>query len=439
MEVVYDLLFSSKFKGSLNFAEQLVRSQNVLLQMVLDKSLIINIIVLMKRRNIIGFLMKKEQYKRKLVQFKRKSKEYQFYCLYWQIVNNTNVKPIDFQADRLNVELKNNLTILGTTANEISQTYHENQNLYKSGFVIFLMNLKNTLLSILTAGIIFLAPKLAEAINVNGVFINAPFCSVKVWRINPTNTQYTEAYSSGMWGIETENFSPPSQIGDSLYVEGGWNLGGNAKTSHIVKASANQVYDLTLDKFTGCIEEIIDTSGLHDSIPLMCEYWIDGFAPETTQVDTHNIGWTHGFDLHAAFEDSQSQSGAWAHYKLYKYVQDSPDTLYVTEDSVPVSRDAFDAQLIRENDTFPKEKIIIGIKEQKQKNIESKFQVMPTITNGNVKIYGINAFSVYNSAGQRIDKKENNSGEYYINGPDGIYFLKPEEQGFPTKKIIKKK
>jgi len=50
--------------------------------------------------------------------------------------------------------------------------------------------------------------------------------------------------------------------------------------------------------------------------------------------------------------------------------------------------------------------------------------VWSTLTNGELKIYGVNSFSVYNSAGQTIDKEENNSGTYFINGPEGSPFSK---------------
>jgi len=93
-----------------------------------------------------------------------------------------------------------------------------------------------------------------------------------------------------------------------------------------------------------------------------------------------------------------------------------------------------------DGDTFPSCSLkIVGIEGYKQEKPYQDYQIFPTITNGNVKIYGVNAFSVYNSAGQRVDKEKNNSRTYFINGPDGVYFLKPEEPELPTKKIIKKK
>ncbi|MHA1869100.1 MAG: hypothetical protein ACTSXD_13740 [Candidatus Heimdallarchaeaceae archaeon] len=304
------------------------------------------------------------------------------------------------------------------------------------------MKFKKTLLSLLLAGSLML-PKVAKSVNIRGFFINSPNCSTKVWRVNPPDTLRTITNSVGRWAIETDNFNPPAQIGDTLYIEGGWNLGGSAKTIWELKATGNMVYDLNLDMFTGCIEEINDTSGLHDTIPLMCEYYIDGFAPETTQIDTANSPYCY-YDLHAAFENSQAQPGAWAHYKLYKYVQDSPDTLYQTIDSFIINRDAFDAQLIKQTEYFPKEKVIIGVEENKQevpKEKERKVkQTLGTVFDikGSWTLYNLigNKVAEYHSYNDQFVRHNFGSGKNSL--PQGIYLLKKEEDGRDLRDLIEK-
>ena len=300
------------------------------------------------------------------------------------------------------------------------------------------MNLKNTLLSLLLVGSTFLAPKLAKGIGVDGFFVDTPNCSTKVYR-KPTgsvDTLWTKTDDWNYWQINTEWFNPSSQIGDTLYIKGGWNLGGDAKTMWELKASGNKVYDLHLDKHTGCISEIIDTSGLHDSIPLMCEYWIDGFAPETTNVDTAmNYYWY--YDAHLPFADSQAQQGAMAHYKLFKKVIDSPDTLYVKEDSFLINKDAFDAQLIRLTDTFPKEKIIIGVEENNQP-VPEKERIVKQSHGTRFDIQG--PWELYDLIGNKVSEYQTDSNVYKSHNfgmyPNGRYFLKSKDEKELIEQII---
>ncbi|MCK4250804.1 hypothetical protein KAX97_05125 [candidate division WOR-3 bacterium] len=125
----------------------------------------------------------------------------------------------------------------------------------------------------------------------------------------------------------------------------------------------------------------------------------------------------------------------------YDTIHFSPCTLNSVGNFVTSCSLALDGDVNPENDTLSKIIYVnpTGINENKQEKPKQSFQAYPTITNGNVKIYGTNTFSVYNSAGQRIDKEENNSGNYFINGPAGVYFLKPEDSKLPAKKIIKKR
>ena len=290
------------------------------------------------------------------------------------------------------------------------------------------MKIKETLLSLFLAGSLML-PKMAKATNVNGYFIDTPNCSTKVWTPVSPDTQKTLTNNWGKFAIETQDFANPPQIGDTLYFEGGWNLGGKAKTLWELKASENQIYDLNLDKHTGCIKEIIDTSGLHDSIPLMCEYWIEGFLPETTNVDTSfQQGLTHYYDLHIPFDTLQAQQGVMAHYKLFKKVIDSPDTLYVKEDSFQINKDAFDAQLIRLTDTFPKEKIIIGVEENNQP-FTKKERIVKQSHGTRFDIKG--PWELYDLIGNKVSEYQTDTNAYKSHNlgmyPNGHYFLKSKD------------
>jgi hypothetical protein len=90
---------------------------------------------------------------------------------------------------------------------------------------------KSCKLFILSLGLL-LTPALANAVGIGGFFINSPNCSLKVYRklTGSRDTLKTITNSRGKYSLETDNFIPPSPQGETLYVYGGWNLGGKAKT-----------------------------------------------------------------------------------------------------------------------------------------------------------------------------------------------------------------
>ena len=78
----------------------------------------------------------------------------------------------------------------------------------------------------------FIADK-ARAVSLDGFFINTPNCSLKVYRKEVTggiDTLYAKTNSRGKWVIETANADPEFAQDETLYVDGGWNLGKNAET-----------------------------------------------------------------------------------------------------------------------------------------------------------------------------------------------------------------
>jgi len=284
----------------------------------------------------------------------------------------------------------------------------------------------------------FLMPKEIKGIAMDGFFINAPNCSVKVYRkpTGPIDTLRTQTNVFGKYGIATENFNPPAQTGETLYVYGGWNLGGEARTYMIRGPPEYNSLDLNLNKHTACIKDVYDLTNFN--APLKLIYWINGFAPETTQVDT-GFSWYWKYDVHAPFNKAQATHGAQAHFRFEKVRGDT--TFYRNIDFL-IDTTRFDAQLVKDTIYFTKDSSIIGIAEENQKkNIEQKFDVYPTITNGHVNVKGANKINVYDISGRKAGHYEGNATSngfnFEMSAPAGVYFIKPEENSLPTRKVVK--
>jgi|GEM_PF-4731400 len=284
----------------------------------------------------------------------------------------------------------------------------------------------------------FLMPREGKGVGMYGYFVDTPSCSVKVYRkpTGPVDTLKIISGNGGVWVIETNNFNPPAGQGETLYVYGGWNLGGEAKTYMIRGPPEYNSLDLNLNKHTACIDNVYDST--HVNTPLKLIYWINGFAPETTQVDTFLDGKSL-YDVHAPFNKAQATHGAQAHFRFEKVRGDT--TFYRNIDFL-IDTTRFDAQLVKDTIYFTKDSSIIGIAEENQKkNIEQKFDVYPTITNGHVNVKGANKINVYDISGRKAGRYEGNATSngfnFEMSAPAGVYFIKPEENGLPTRKVVK--
>ena len=196
----------------------------------------------------------------------------------------------------------------------------------------------------------------ANATSLYGFFLGSPGCSVKVYRkpTGPIDTLRDETNSRGKWNINTLNYSPPSNSGETLYVLGGWNLDGTART-FIVLPDPNTL-DLHLDKHTACITNVNDSS--HISAALYAVYWIHGFAPETAAVDTHfNAYWFYD-DIHVPFDTLQAIQGESATIRLEKLLRTSVgDSVFYRSIPFTISKVRFDAQLVRDTVYFTRDSV----------------------------------------------------------------------------------
>ncbi len=287
---------------------------------------------------------------------------------------------------------------------------------------------------------ILLNPKLANAVNVDGFFINSPACSVKVYRkpTGPIDTLRTITNIDGKWGIETANFNPPAGLNEILYVHGGWNFGKKAKTFWIRgPPGENFVYDLNLNKHTACIKDVHDSTHFN-SAPLKLIYWINGFPPCTTEVDTgYNQGFTFYYDIHAPFDTSQAQHGAQAHFRLEKVRGDT--TFYRNIDFL-IDTTRFDAQLVKDTIYFTRDSSVIGIVEEN--NLENLIRKDgglvkgPSIvrggsdivlnTEGDYYLYDVSGKIAYKGKGNKINTYDLSNGAYFL-------FLKPKD----SKELLK--
>lgn len=378
--------------------------------------------------------------------FKERWAIYQSQVSRQRLRNNilTNIKRLEKDHFK---EFLCNIRASDTVFNTPLPISYNNRKVYKFAFLGKIMNskLENIIKKVgktavkaalpVIAAAAFMMPREVKGIGIDG-YLDVPSCSVKVWRVNPPDTIRTITNIFCKYGIETNNFNPPSQIGDSLYIQGGWNLGGDARTNHIVKASDNTLLDLNLNKHTACIDNVHDSTHFN-SAPLKLIYWIDGFAPETTQVDT-GFSWYWYYDVHAPFNKSQATHGAQAHFRFEKV---HGDTTFFRNINFTIDTTRFDAQLVKDTIYFTKDSSVIGTSEENKQTKPLEYQVYPTITKGKVNIKGLEkGFDVFNVAGQCIGKyKSNSTGSYEIKGPDGNYFIVPEEKekGFPVKKVTK--
>jgi len=281
----------------------------------------------------------------------------------------------------------------------------------------------------------------ADAVDVRGFFIGSPNCSLEVYR-KPTgsrDTLKTRTGSNGNWVIETNNFIPPAVQGETLYVYGGWDLGGKAKTFDILTTSPKPYLDLNLNKFTGCIGDVIDTSQISGTLNAI--YRINGFAPCTTVVDTGiNQGFTFWDDVHAPFDTTQAVQGRQGNIRLEKR---NGNTVYWTDIPFIVDKTRFDAQLIRDSVYFPQN--YSGVEQELSLSPQRKgheWRVWPSVTQGIVNVTGTKGFSTYNAAGQKVGKYQNSNANStgiinFSPYPNGVYFLRTEDMGQETKKVVK--
>jgi hypothetical protein len=215
---------------------------------------------------------------------------------------------------------------------------------------------KLTLGSIIGRVCLFLG--ISSAVPIYGNFVGSPACSLKVFR-RPTGTTDTLRRVTngwGRWSAETDNFVPPAQNGETLYVFGGWNLGGKAKTFLIRSPPGdpeNTSLDLRLDKHTLCIRNINDSSYVSDSLKLI--YWIGNNSQDTMVVDTA-MSLYHKFDVDPGVDTSQATHGAQAHFKFYKT---KGDTTFFRNLDFTVDTTRFDAQLVRETLNFTRDSFYV--------------------------------------------------------------------------------
>ncbi len=97
---------------------------------------------------------------------------------------------------------------------------------------------------------------------------------------------------------------------------------------------------------------------------------------------------------------------------------------------------------IWEDDTLKESLTIAASINEQPTGLETRvFNVYPTILRGNaLHVTGTSGFDVYNVTGAQVGKYEvNTTGIYGFNYPEGVYFIKPQEQGLPTKKVVKVK
>ena len=198
----------------------------------------------------------------------------------------------------------------------------------------------------------------ASAIGIGGFFLGAPGCSVKFYR-KPTGSVDTlryQANSRGKWVFATENFHPPADTGETLYVLGGWNLNGKAKTFDVLTYSPKPYRDLHLNKHTACITNVHDSS--HVSAALYAVYWISGCAPETIAVDTSINGWLFYDDVHVPFDTLQATQGESATIRLEKVLQTPVgDSVFFRNIPFTISKERFDAQLVRDTVYFTRDSV----------------------------------------------------------------------------------
>lgn len=282
------------------------------------------------------------------------------------------------------------------------------------------MNLKNTLLSLLLVGSLMF-PKLAKGIGMYGCFIDAPAESVKVYRkpTGPVDTLRTITESHGDWSIATENFNPLAVQGETLYVE---NKDKTAKTYMIRGPPEYWSLDLNLNKHTACIENVHDSTHFN-SAPLNLIYWIDGFQPETTQIDT-GLGFNF-YDVHAGFDKSQAVHGAQAHFKFEKA---RAETLFYRNFHFTIDTTRFDAQLVKDTLYFTKDSMIIGVPEQ-NKDIVKKENLVKQSHGTRFDIQG--SWELYDLIGNKVSEYQTDTNAYKSHNlgmnPNGRYFLKSKD------------
>ncbi len=275
-------------------------------------------------------------------------------------------------------------------------------------------------------------PKKTEAVPISGFFINSPQCSVKVYRkpTGPIDTLKTKTDDWCGWVIETANFNPPAGTGETLYVYGGWNLEGSAKTFVIRGPPEYNSLDLNLNKHAACIKDVYDST-YFNSAPLKLIYWINGFPPETTQVDTGGQGLDHYYDIHAPFDTLQAVQGAQAHFRLEKVRADT--TFYRNLDFV-IDKTRFDAQLVRDTIYLTRDSFVIGVVEE---NLEKRVKGGRLIVKPNpAKNYIVSNYEavLYDALGRQVRKID--EGKNVIDLNSGVYFIKREDDNDVKKLVI---
>ena len=81
----------------------------------------------------------------------------------------------------------------------------------------------------------------------------------------------------------------------------------------------------------------------------------------------------------------------------------------------------------------------VGIKENQKKSLESKFNIYPTVSSGN--IFNTNyrgKVNIFDESGRKVGTSMIQDGKLnLVYLPAGVYFIKPEENSLPTRKVVK--
>lgn len=329
------------------------------------------------------------------------------------------------------------------------------------------MTIKKTLMSLLLAGSIVLGISVSG--NIHNSYNGIPGANslVKVYRkpTGPIDTLVTNANTNTRWTIFTENFNPPAQISDTLFVEAKKDTLGRqfySTTKWIIRNGTypyhNFVRELHLDDpwnsplaFTPNISVVKDTSGISTSFVALAWLYKNPAQKCIGVVDTA-LSLSHRYDAYFNFENQDSTFSPGDSFKI-RLQKTRNDTTWFTEIASAVDTTYFGAMTANASNSvhngafhgdtlyFPQGRQL-GAIEEKQKQETKKgieYKVYPSIAKDEVNVKGINGMiDLYDVSGKKIAELSVNNGKINLSGySKGVYFVLPKKTDLPGKKIVK--
>lgn len=191
-----------------------------------------------------------------------------------------------------------------------------------------------------------------------GFVIDAPGCSVRVYRQSPWAADEVRTITDGQgyWEADCRGFQIPLNLGHRFDVDYGWNLGYCMTLGWRRGRDTIEVLpDVCLDQFTVCIKDIIDSSHVAGDLKLYYQLMPgSGRSFKPILVDTGRTEEAF-FDIHLPLPRHRVFPNSVLYLKLFKTFGAAQESLVCTERTYELCTGR-NAQVLDEQLWFPEQR-----------------------------------------------------------------------------------